>query len=141
MLILRGISFVFGTIVGAIPSKLNSLLAVDFTEFGRGAALALAEDTVEVAQVVETAPEADFLDAVGGVHQLAGSIAQTDVDDILREALAGMLAEEAGERGRCHACYVGKSGQTYLVMIVLVDILLDLQHLAAVALDNDPGIG
>ena len=52
-----------------------------------------------------------------------------------------MLVEEAGERGGGHAYEVGKGGQAYLVHVVLVDIVLDLEHAAAVALDDDLGVG
>ena len=122
-------------------SELNSFLAVNLAELGGRAALTAAEDAIEVAQVVETAAETDLLDARGGIYQFAGSIAQTDVDDILREGFARMLMEEAGERGGRHANEIGQRGQAYLVHVVLVDIVLDLQYPAAVALNDDLGIG
>ena len=121
--------------------ELYSLLTIDFAKLGGRAALALTEDAVEVAEVVEAAAEADLLDAVDGIYQFAGGIAQTDVDDVLREALTGMLVEEAGERGGGHANEVGKGGQAYLIHVVLADILLDFEHTTAVAFDDDLGIG
>ena len=123
------------------PLEFDALLAVDLAEFGRGTALAGTEDTVEIAEVVKAAAETDFLDAVDGVNQFTSDKAQTDINDIVAEGLAGMLAEETAERGGRHANQVGQRGQTNLVHIVFLNILLILKYTATVALNNNFGIG
>ena len=123
------------------PLEFDALLTVDLAEFGRGTALAGTEDTVEIAEVVKAAAETDFLDAVDGVNQFTSGKAQTDINDIVAEGLACVLAEETAERGGRHANQVGQRGQTNLVHIVFLNILLDLKYTATVALNNNFGIG
>lgn len=54
------------------------------TELTRRASLSSFEDAVEVAQIVESAVETDFADALGCIHEHSGGIAQTKVDDVFR---------------------------------------------------------
>ena len=73
-------------------------LVVVVAELGGAHALALAEDAVEVAQVVEPAAVAYLGDRVGAVDELSAGIAQTEVDDVIAEGSACMELEEPAER-------------------------------------------
>ena len=116
-------------------------LAIFFAEFGRITPLALAELTIEVAQRVEAATVADLCNRVGGIHESARSIAQTDVQDIVREILARAVLEVAAEGCGRHADQVSQLLQADLVLIMLIDVVLDFQHTTALALQIDLGIG
>ena len=68
------------------------------TELARRASLLFLEDAVEVAQIVESAVETDFADALGCIHEHSGGIAQAKVNDVFRNVSSGMQLEEAAER-------------------------------------------
>ena len=76
----------------------NARLMIILTELGGTAALALTEDAVEVAQVVETATIAYLRNRVGAVDKLSAGIAKTQVDDVIAEVTTCMELEEAAER-------------------------------------------
>lgn len=95
------------------------------------AAFFLLEDAVEVTDVVEAATVANLCNAGVGIHKLAGSIAETNVNDIVADSLACTRAKETGEGSWGHSCYIGKGLQTYLALEVLVDVLLDSTHATA----------
>ena len=57
------------------------------TKLTRRASLLLLEDAFEVAQIVESAVETDFADALGCIHEHSGGIAQAKVDDVFRKFL------------------------------------------------------
>ncbi len=76
----------------------DSGLMIVLTELTWRASLLLLEDAVEVAEIVESAIKTYLADALGGIYQHAGSITQTQVDDILRDVSAGMELEETAER-------------------------------------------
>ena len=97
------------------------------------------EDTVEVAQVVETALKGNLRNAPAGVYQQSGGIAQTDVDDVFGEIAPCMVCEEATEGTWTHAGNVRQLRQANLVLIVLVDEVFHFQYPPAVVLDGDFG--
>ena len=68
-----------------ILSDNNSCLVIVLAELRRRASFLALEDTIEVAQVVETALKGNLRNAPAGVYQQSGGIAQTDVDDVFRE--------------------------------------------------------
>ena len=98
------------------------------------AAFLLLEDAVEVADVVEAAAVANLGDVRIGVHKKSSRIAQTNVDDVVGDRLAGSCAEEAAEGSRRHSGDVGKSLETYLLLEVLVDVFLHIADAAAFGL-------
>ena len=117
----------------------NARLMIILTELGGTAALALTEDAVEVAQVVETATIAYLRNRVGAVDELPASIAESQVDDVIAEVTACMELEETAERRGTHACNVGQLGQSDLILVVGIDITLHLLDATAVARDLDLG--
>ena len=121
------------------PSNDDFRLLVLLAELRRVAPLTATEQSVEVAEVVEPAAPAYLADAVGGVHQSAGSQSQSDVDDVLAEVLSRAQLEEAAEgRGR-HADEVGQLFQSQGVADVRIDEVLDLQDAARLATHVDLG--
>ena len=117
----------------------NARLMIILTELGGTAALALTEDAVEVAQVVETTTIAYLRNRVGGVDELPAGIAESQVDDVIAEVTACMELEEAAERRGTHACNVGQLGQSDLILVVGIDKALHLLDATAVARDLDLG--
>ena len=103
-------------------------------EGSRRTTFLLLEDAVEVADIVETATVADFSHTGMRIDKKAGSIAQADVDDVVRDGLACTSTEEAAEGSRCHAGYVGKCLEAYLLLEILVDMFLDSTNTAAFGL-------
>ena len=101
-------------------------LLILLTELRWVASLALAEQAVEVGECVEACGPADLADAVGGIHQPTGGMAQTDVDDVLTEILARAQFEISAEGRGCHADKVGQLLQAYLVFVVLVNVVFHL---------------
>lgn len=79
-------------------------------------------------------------DALRGIYQHAGSITQTQVDDILRDISAGMELEETAERTAAHACQRGKFRQSEFIHIVLGDEILHLQDAPAIVFYRYLGI-
>ena len=76
-----------------------------FAESSGRTTLLLLEDTVEVADIVETTVVTDVCHTVGGIYQLPGSMAQTYVDDVVGYRLAGLHTEVAAESSRRHTGY------------------------------------
>ena len=113
---------------------------VVLTKLGWRASLFLLEDTVEIAEVVETTFEGYFRDGPCRVHQHTRGIAQTYVDDILREVAPRVQFKETAESTGTHARYVGQGRQAQLVAIVLRYKILDFQHAATIILDGYLGI-
>ena len=112
---------------------------VVFAKFGGTTALALLEDAVEIAEVVEATTVTDLSDGAVAVNQLSAGMAQTKVDDVLAEVATRMELEEAAERRGTHAGDVGQLGKADLVAVVGVDEGLHLMHAAAVAGHLDLG--
>lgn len=71
---------------------------IAFPELAWRASFLFLEDAVEVAEIVESAIKTYLANTLGGIYQHAGSITQTQVDDILRDISAGMELEETAER-------------------------------------------
>ena len=96
-------------------------LLVDLAEFtGRHASFGL-ENPVEVGQVVEAALVADLGDVLRGVYQLAGGLAEPDVDQVAGEGAGGVLPEKPAERARAHPDHAGHHLQGERLGIMLVD--------------------
>ena len=112
---------------------------VVFAKFGGTAALALLEDAVEIAEVVEAAAVTDLGNGTVAVDQLSAGVAQTEVDDVLAEVAARMELEEATERRGAHAGDVSQLGEADLVAVMSVDEGLHLVDAAAVAGHLDLG--
>ena len=106
---------------------------VIFPEFRGAATLFLAENTVEVAQVIEAAAVADLRYRMRTVDEHPTGIPQSHVDDVIRQVTARMQFEEAAEGTGTHARYICHISQTDIIHIVLIDIVLHLQHPSAVA--------
>lgn len=87
------------------PKSLHNhlVLLVQRPEITRSDSAFGLEDTVEVGQIVETAFVTDFRDILGRIHQHPRSIAEPDVQNIVRQRLAGAHPEETAESGRAHA--------------------------------------
>ena len=66
-----------------LPSDNNLSLLILLSKLCRTAALALAEQAVEIGKGVETRSPADFRNSIRGINQTTGSMSQTDVDNIL----------------------------------------------------------
>lgn len=113
---------------------------IAFTELAWRASFLFLEDAVEVAEIVESAIKTYLADTLGGIYQHAGSIPQTQVDDILRDISAGMELEETAERTAAHACQRGKLRQTEFIHIVLGDEILHLQDAPAIVFYRYLGI-
>ena len=103
------------------------------TEFRGTTTLLLTENTIEVAQVVEAAAVANLCYRMGAVDEHPARIAQSHVDDIIRQVTARVQFEEAAEGTGTHTRDIGHIIQADLVHIVLIDIVLHLQHPSAVA--------
>ena len=103
------------------------------TEFRGATALLLAENTIEIAQIIEPAAIADLRNRIGTVDEHPAGIAQSHVDDIIRQVTACMQLEEATEGAGTHAGDIGHVVETDLVHVVLTDVILHLQHPTAVA--------
>lgn len=86
----------------------NSGLVIVFAELSRRAAFLLLENTVEIAEIVETAIETNLTDRLGSINQHTGSIAQTKVDDILADVTPCMQLEELAESAWTHTSQIGK---------------------------------
>ena len=127
------------TVDDPLLSDNHFLLEVRLAELrGRAVFLAL-EYAVEVRQVVEAALVANLGYRHGGVYQQARRVAETYVDDVVRQLPARALLEEAAEGGRRHAHHVGQRVKVYFVLVVLADVLLYLLHAAAVGLEVNLG--
>ena len=89
----------FYTLILLFPqtSDDDSALVIVFAESGGRTTLLLLEDTVEVADIVETTVITDVCHTVGGIYQLPGGMAQTYVDDVVGYRLAGLHTEVAAE--------------------------------------------
>ena len=96
----------------------DACLVVVVAELGRRAILLFAEDTVEVAQVVESAVVAYLGNAFRGVDEQSAGIAQSHLDDVLAEVAARMKLEEAAERRGAHAGDVSQLGEADLIAVV-----------------------
>ena len=107
----------------------NSSLMMVLSELTWRAPLLLLEDAIEVTKVIETAVEPNLTDAFGCIHQHSGGIAQTEVDNILRDVSARMELEESAEGTRAHTRQRGEIRQTEFIHIVLRDIVLHLQNI------------
>ena len=118
----------------------NSGLMIVLSELTWRAPLLLLEDAVEVAEIVESAIKTYLADALRGIYQHAGSITQTQVDNILRDVSARMELEESAEGTRAHTRQRGEIRQTEFIHIVLRDIVLYLQNTSAVILHRYLGI-
>ena len=94
-------------------------------EGGRRTTLLLLEDTIEVADVVESAAIANLGHTGGRVYQQTGSVSQTDINHVVRNRLARTHTEETAEGSGRHSSNIGKRLQADLLLLVLVDILLD----------------
>ena len=112
---------------------------VIFAKFRGTAALALLEDAVEIAEIVEAAAVADLGDGTVAVDQLSAGMSQTEVDNVLAEVTARVELEEAAERRGAHAGDVGQLGEANLVAVMGVDEGLHLVNAAAVAGHLDLG--
>ena len=112
---------------------------IGVAEVGRGAPLALLEDAVEVGDIVEARLVTDLDHRHGGIDQEAGSVTETDVDDIVREGAARPDFEEPTEGGRSHASHIGDRRETHLLTEMLVDVVLHLTDAATVGRCLDGG--
>ena len=63
----------------------------------------LLEYPVEIGQVIESAGKADLGYGVGGVYQLPGGIAQTDINYEIGKTFSGTKLEEPAECHRGHS--------------------------------------
>lgn len=106
---------------------------VVLTEFRRTAALLLPEDTIEIAQIIEATPIAYLGYGMGAIYQHPTGIAQSHINDIITEVTTRMQFEETTECTGAHPCQTGDISQTDLVLVILVDIVLHLQHPTTVA--------
>ena len=125
--------------LSAPPSHHNLVAVIGVAEVGRGATLAFLEDSVEVGNVVEARLVADLDHRHGGIDQEAGSIAQTDVDDIVGEGATRPDLEESAEGGGGHASHVGDSREAHFLTEMLVDVVLHLADAATVGGRLDGG--
>ena len=103
------------------------------TELGGATALTLAEDAVEVAQVVETATITYLGNRICAVDKLTAGIAQSQINNVIAEVATCMELEEAAERRGAHACDICQLRQADLVFIMVADKTLHLLDAAAVA--------
>ena len=122
------------------PSDDHLRLMVLLAEFCGVATLTLTEQAVEIAQRVETAVVAYLRYRLTGVNQTTGSIAQTDVDNILGEVLAGVMFEESAEGRWRHAHQTAQHIKTEIIDIVFADVMLDLQDAARLVINLNLGI-
>ena len=111
-----------------------------FAELSRRAAFLLLENTVEIAEIVETAIGTNLTDRLGSINQHTGSIAQTKVDDILADVTPCMQLEEPAESAWTHTSQIGEHRQAQVVHIVLGYIVLYFQDATAVVLYRHLGI-
>ena len=118
----------------------NSGLMIVLSELTWRASLLLLEDAIEVTEVIETAVEPNLTDAFCSIHQHSGGIAQTEVDNILRDVSARMELEESAEGTRTHTRQRSEIRQSEFIHIVLRDIVLYLQNTSAVILHRHLGI-
>lgn len=104
---------------------------------GRGGTVLLfLEDTVEITEVIESTGVTDLRNTLGCVYQHPAGIAETDVNDIVTEVTSCAQLEEAAECRGAHPCDIRQYGKTYLIRIVLVDIVLDFQYTTRVTLTS-----
>ena len=104
----------------------DSRLMIVLTELTWRASLLFLEYPVEIAEVIKPAVKSDFTDAFGSIHQHACRIAETKVDDILRNVPARMKFEETAECTRTHTRQRSKLRQAEIIHIILRDIILHL---------------
>ena len=110
---------------------------IGIAEIRRRTAFALLEDTIEVGDIVEARLETDLNDRGGGVYQLASSVTESDVYDIIGERTSSADLEETAEGSRSHACQIGYCVEADLLLEVLVDVVLDFADASAVWSDLD----
>ena len=125
--------------LSAPPSHHNLIAMIGVAEVGRGTALALLEDTVEVGDIVEARLVTDLHHRHGGIDQEAGCIPEANVDDIIGERTPGPDLEEPAEGRGGHTCHVGHGRKTYLIAEMLVDVVLHLTDAATVGRCLDGG--
>ena len=63
---------------------------------------------------------------------MTGSVAQTDVDDVVRKGAPCAYLEESAECRWRHSCQVGHGAQANFFLEVFVDVFLHLAYAAAV---------
>ena len=107
-------------------------LMVVFTEFRGTTTLALLENPVEIAEIIEAATETDLRDGMCTINEHPTGIAQSLIDNIFAEVTTRMEFEEATEGRRTHASDISQLWQTDLITVVLVDKVLHLLHATAV---------
>ena len=112
---------------------------VVFAKFGGTATLALLEDAVEVAEVVEAAAVADLSDGTTTVDQQSAGMPQAEVDDVLTKVAACVEFEEATERRCTHAGNVSQLRESDLIAVMGINKGLHLMYAAAVAGHLDLG--
>ena len=113
---------------------------VILTEFRRTATLLLLKDTVEIAEVVKPATVTYFRYRMGAVDQHPTGVAKTQVNDIVTEITSCMQFEEPAEGTGTHSGKTGYIRKTYLILIILVDVVLYLEDSSAVTGHLDLGI-
>ena len=104
-----------------------------FPEFGGATALALLENAVEVAEVIEAAGVGDLGNRMGTVDQHSRCIPQTMVDDILTKVTARVEFEESTVSRGAHAGNVGYLSETDILFIMLIDVVTHFLHPTTVA--------
>ena len=109
-------------------------------EGGRGAALLFLKYTVKVAEVIKPATVTYFRYRMGAVDQHPTGIAKTQVNDIVTEITSCMQFEEPAEGTGTHSGKTGYIRKTYLILIILVDVVLYLEDSSAVTGHLDLGI-
>ena len=104
----------------------DSRLVVVLTELTWRASFFLLEDAIEVTEVIESTIEPYLTDALSCIHEHAGSIAQTKVDDIFADVPTRMQLEESTECTCTHTGKRGKLRQAKFIHVILRDIVLHL---------------
>ena len=102
-------------------------------EFGGTAALALLEDTIEIAEVVKPATVTYLCYRLCAIDELTAGIAQTEVDDVVAEVTPRVELEEAAKSRRAHASDIGYLRQADFVAVVFVNEGPNFLHTTAVA--------
>ena len=124
--------FVFSS-SGTVLSDYHACFAVVFPEFRGTTILTLAEDTVEITEVVETTMVTNLRDRVGTVNEQSAGMTQTQVDDIVAEVTTGVEFEEPAEGRVAHTGDVGNGRETDLFAEMGIDVTFHLLNTSAVA--------
>ena len=105
---------------------------VTLPEFRGTAPLFLAEDAVEIAQVIKATTITDLCNTISTVNKQPAGKAQSHVDDIVCQVTARMQLKEAAEGTGAHTGNLSQFRKSDVLSIVLADIILHLQYTTAI---------